>query len=95
MRRDTKLVREEFLSFVRTKPCMISHAHIGNTECHHLVAVGWREAKRVDFTAINLCRAAHSEIEQIGVEKFEKKYSVNVWQEAAWLLIEYMIDQGA
>lgn len=70
---------------------MISHRHIGPTECHHLIAVGWRQAKRNDLTAVNLCRAAHSEIEQIGVEKFQEKYQLDVWRESAWLLIEWFV----
>jgi hypothetical protein len=97
MRRDIKILCPEFLEFVRSKECMVAHRHIGSTEGHHLVARGWREAKRNDLTAINLCRAAHSEIEQIGVEKFEAKYSVSVWKENAWLMIEFFSDpnQGA
>lgn len=89
MRRDIKILCPAYLKFVRSKPCMIGHQHIGTTESHHLVAVGWREAKRNDFTAINLCRGAHAEIEQIGVQKFESKYSVRVWEEAAWLMMEW------
>lgn len=89
MRRDAKIIAPLYLQFVKSKPCIISHECKGPIDAHHLVAQGWRQSKRNDLTAISLCRAAHSEIEQIGVEKFEHKYEVNIWREVAWLLIEY------
>lgn len=93
MNRSTKVKCSAFLEFVRSKPCLVSHNHVGQSECHHLVARGWRDAKRNDMTGIPLCRAAHVEIEQIGVEKFEKKYHVQVWTELSWLLIEFFINE--
>ena len=89
MIRGRKIICQAYADFIKSKPCMISHRHIGPVDAHHLVAQGWRQAKRNDLTAVNLCRAAHSEIEQIGVEKFQDKYQVNVWRESAWLLIEW------
>ena len=94
MNRTTKIIVPDFLDLVRSKSCLISHVHVGATECHHLIARGWRESKRNDLTAINLCRAAHSELEQIGVEKFQEKYKINLWKEAAWLLMEFFLDKS-
>lgn len=94
MRRDAKIICPEFLDFVRSKSCTVGRDCLGPLDPHHVVAVGWRESKRNDFTALPLCRKHHGEIEQIGVEKFEAKYKVSVWAENAWLQIEFWLDEG-
>lgn len=94
MRRDIKLISPDYLNFIRKQICLVTHHHIGKSEPHHLKARGWGEGKRNDFTALPLCRAAHSEIEQIGVQKFQAKYELDLYQEMAWLLMAYMIENN-
>ena len=87
MRRDSKIICKEYLDFVRSKPCCVSGE--GPVDVHHLIAQGWRQAKRNDFTCVPLTRLKHSEVEQIGARKFEKKYNIDLWKEAAFLLMEF------
>lgn len=90
MNRSAKIICEAFKEFAKEHGCIaVAGNHVGPIDPHHLVARGWREAKRNDFTCVGLCRKHHGEIEQAGVEKFEAKYKVSVWKENAWLLIEF------
>ena len=94
MRRDIKILSPKYLDFIRSKPCLVSHSHIGGTDAHHVIARGWRNSKQMDLSCLPLCRSAHVEIEQIGVEKFSDKYDVNIWRELFWLLVEFAVSQG-
>lgn len=93
MRRDAKIISEPFKRFVKEQRCISWATNCaGPTDPHHLVAEGWRKAKRNDLTCVPLCRGHHGEIEQIGVDKFEAKYAVNVWKENSWLQMEFFAD---
>ena len=91
MIQNDKIVMPQYLKFLRDKPCVVIHQHAGKTEVHHLKAVGWREWKRNDLTGIPICRAGHTEIEQIGMNKFEEKHGVTMWKEAFYLFLEYAV----
>ena len=91
MIQNVKIVLPEYLKFVKSKPCPILHVHGGPMDIHHLKAVGWREWKCNDLTGVPLCRAAHTEIEQIGESAFREKYNVNLWKEAFFLLLEFAV----
>lgn len=82
-----KIINEEYLDYIRSKPCLICGI---KSDPHHLIARTWRESKRNDYTAINLCRKHHSEVEQIALSKFESKYHINLWKEVALLIINYV-----
>src|SRR6185369_1059062 len=88
MNRQTKIVCEEYLKWVRSQPCCVC----GRTpvDPDHLKARGRGEAKRNDFTAIPLCREHHSERDQ-GLEKFQAKYHINLWEEVAYCLMQFWI----
>ena len=87
MRRDIIIHDPDYLQFIRTKPCCVC----GNpgVDSDHLVHQGWRGAKRNDLTAIPMCREDHTARHKIGTDGINEKYGVNLWREAAWLLIEY------
>lgn len=91
MAHSEKLICREYLDFVKSKPCIALGVHIGPTDPHHLIAVGWRRAKQNDFSAVSLCRKHHGELEQIGPSKFENLHSVNLWRENCRLLTEFFI----
>jgi len=63
-------------------------------DCDHLQARGTGNGKRNDLTGIPMCRGHHSERGQLGDTRFQKKWGVNLWQEAAWFLIEFFIHEG-
>ncbi len=66
------------------------------SEPHHLKAMGkdhgyYNKQHKKHLSVIPLCRVHHSEVGTIGVEKFEKKYHLNLWYEcwrnlANWLM---------
>lgn len=71
-------VDEMYLQFVRTQPCVVASCNT-KAEPHHLISRG---AWGSDYTCIPMCRKHHSEIEQLGTDKFQHRYSLNTWQEA-------------
>lgn len=91
MRKDAKVVCEEYLDFIRRKHCLVC---LSAGEPHHVQARGRNNAKRNDFTSVPLCRKHHSEIEQIGRQKFEELHEVEIWKEAAYFIIEFVALSG-
>jgi len=91
MNRNDKVIDEDYLDYVRAQPCLVPLCReAGPIDPHHLKAVGWREAKRNDFTAIPLCRKHHSEVEQVSRESFCEKYSMeDLWMDAFFILCEW------
>lgn len=91
MNRNTNIKCHEYKLFVRSKPCCACGK--SPTDFAHNKARGMGNGKQNDLTGIPLCRSCHSESHQIGDEKFQHKYSVNLWQESTYLLIEFFIDE--
>ena len=60
-----------YLAHVRDLGCFC----FDDADSHHLKTKG---SGGSDLTCVPLCRRHHSEIHQIGREKFEKKYSVDL-----------------
>ncbi|MDZ4346126.1 MAG: hypothetical protein U1E51_27250 [Candidatus Binatia bacterium] len=83
MTRNAKIVCPSYLAWVKSQYCLIGFDCLGPMDPHHLIAVQYQESKRNDFTAVNLCRKHHSEVETISVADFELRYEVNLWKEAA------------
>src|SRR4030095_4092816 len=83
------IVDEDYLDFIRSKPCLIATGGMGRVDPDHLQARGTEEHKRNDHTALPFCRKHHSERGQSN-EKFETKYVINLWQEAWRLGVEYL-----
>lgn len=63
---------EAYLDFMRKQPCLIKG---GMSDPHH---VKTRGAGGSDFLTVNLNRKYHSELEQIGMFRFEHKYGVDI-----------------
>ena len=84
MRRDTKILCPKYLEFIRTKSCVVCSK--STVDAHHLVAQGWRQAKRNDFTALPLCREHHQEFHRNGGSIL----GIDLWREAFWHLVEYL-----
>ena len=78
---------KKYLEYIRKIPCLISGKV---ADPHHLTSRG---AYGSDYTALPLARRYHTEIEQIGVKKFEEKYNINVWKEAHRLLERFMLQR--
>lgn len=94
MNRNDKIVDENYLDHVRSLACIVPTCGFRPVDPHHLKAVGWREAKRNDYSTVPLCRRHHSEVEQIGMEKFCAKYSIDdLWKDAFYQLCDYLVQQ--
>ena len=88
---ELKLSSKKYLDYIRKKPCLVC----GLQPCDpdHLKARGMGNANRDghrDFSCIPLCRIHHSERHQIGNQKFENKYNINLWKDAFNLLSNYL-----
>ena len=81
-------VDDVYVSYIKDIPCLVCSR---SSDPHHLKARGWREVKRNDYTCVPLCRIHHTEIETIGMSKFEEGYAISMWQEASRLAIEYLV----
>src|SRR4030095_7573991 len=88
--RTLSIVDDDYLDFIRSKPCLIATGCMGPVDPDHLQARGTEEHKRNDHTALPLCRKHHSERGQIGNDKFETKNVIILWYEAWKLVVEYL-----
>ena len=87
-----RVVCREYLDFVKSHPCCVFHQIVGpnvEADAHHLLTKG---AGGSDFTAIPLCRVAHSEYHSMGKKRFEEKYGVDVWYEVFLLMHEWFVE---
>lgn len=85
------LISKAYLRFIKSKSCVVMHHSCdGPVDPHHLIARGWRESKRDDFSCLPLCRTHHTEVEYGGVEKFQRDYRINLWQENSRLLVDWI-----
>lgn len=89
MNRYEKFILPEYLDFIRTKPC-VACGKRAPTDPDHLIARGWREGKRLDLFTLPLCRKCHSQRHQWGNQKFQEHWQLNLWEQVARLMAEYM-----
>ena len=85
----TKTVDEDYLDFVRSQGCLICGKKPSDPD--HLIARGWREPKRNDFSAVPLCRKHHGERQSKGTKWLNEKYSLDLWREAWRLATEWLL----
>jgi len=87
--RDTKIIDEAYLAYVRKLPCLV--CGYKPVDPDHIRARGWRESKRNDYCAIPLCRRHHVERGQYGDKKFCATYQIgNLWEENFYILSGYL-----
>ncbi len=84
-----KIICEAYLDFIRGRKCVVCGN--GLVDPDHLIARGWRESKRNDFTCVPLCRMHHTERGQTGIMTFEQNHGINLWRDAANLLVEFFL----
>ena len=91
---DTK----DYIKYIRSNGCRVCGKFPVDPD--HLEARGMGGAGKggtvtntiKDFSCIPLCRLHHTERHQLGIEKFEKKYRINCWKDAAHLIRSYFVD---
>lgn len=83
----------EYLDHIRSLDCCVMMDCLGNTVPHHLSTVGMgRDRKKPmleNYWTIPICVKHHDEIHH-SLEKFEKKYSINVLMVALKTLTGYL-----
>ena len=89
---EQKLSSRKYLDYIRNKPCLVC----GSIPCDpdHLEARGMGGANRSgykDYSCVPLCRIHHTERHQLGNQKFEYKYNINLWKDAFNLLRKYFL----
>ena len=89
-------IDEEYLSFIRSKPCIIDDENcLGDIIPHHIRGRGMRGERRQDHLTVPFCSIGHHvggqfSIHIIGIKTFEKKHFVNQYEYAAIFLSEYL-----
>ena len=86
----------EYVDFIRSKQCCVS----GNTvaDPHHLHAIGMganrQKPNARHFTCVPLSRDMHTELHQIVIDRFQAKYKIDLWQEAYYFFINFLVQKG-
>lgn len=78
-----RVADEEYLGWVRGKPCVICERR---GEPHHVKSKG---AGGSDRQVVPLCRVCHTEIHKIGRKTFEGRHNVNLLSNARTLYTQY------
>ncbi len=94
---DLKKETKEYLSFVRSHPCLVCNE--SSVDADHLQARGMGGRKNkgthtgslIDFSTVPLCRIHHTERHSIGTTKFQEKYNINLWREAFMLIRDWYV----
>ena len=83
----------EYMAFIRTKSCLVCDS--GETVPHHTVSVG---AGGSDLLTIPLCADHHNlggdSIHRLGKTTFPEHHNLDIWEEIARLLIEWVEKGG-
>lgn len=90
MDRNSKIVAEQYLDFVRAKACCACGAP-APSDPDHVKARGGGSGKQNDFTAVPLCRGCHSVRHAMTIPQFNQRYRIDLWEEATMLLIEFLV----
>ena len=86
----------EYVDFIRDKKCCVSGNSVADP--HHLHALGMgtnrQKANARHFTCVPLSREMHTELHQQGMNYFQQKYKIDLWQEAYYFFISFLLVQG-
>tara|TARA_R100000773_G_scaffold20599_1_gene18373 strand:+ start:5178 stop:5498 length:321 start_codon:yes stop_codon:yes gene_type:complete len=86
----------DYVDFIRSKVCCVTGN--GVADPHHLHALGMganrKKPNARHFTCIPLSREMHTELHAQGMHYFEQKYNIDLWQEAYYLFISYLVLKG-
>ena len=82
---------KDYLLYVSTHGCLVCGQP--NPDRDHLDTIGMGGNRNndlwEDFSAVPLCRGHHQE-RHINMEKFEKKYRINLWRESHKILMRWL-----
>tara|TARA_R100000657_G_C4674860_1_gene120284 strand:+ start:736 stop:1068 length:333 start_codon:yes stop_codon:yes gene_type:complete len=85
----------EYVDFIRNKQCCVSGSDIADP--HHLHAIGMGSNRLKPnarhFTCIPLSREMHTELHAQGLPYFQQKYKIDLWQEAYYFFINFLIQK--
>ena len=86
----------EYIDFIRAKKCCVSGNHVADPHHLHAIGMGANRTKPNSrhFTCVPLSREMHTELHQIGIKNFENKYNIDLWQEAYYLFISFLVVKG-
>ena len=80
---------QDYIKFVKSHHCLIcGNSPVDPDHLEHL-GMGGSGKSFKDWSCINLCRVHHRERHDIGTNKFEEKYNINLWKEAFNLIRRY------
>jgi len=78
---------EKYKAYIRTYPCLICQQT--PVDPHHIEKAG-TGIKGSDYMTVPLCRKHHNQVDEMGVDTFEKHYNICLVTEACKLHIPYM-----
>jgi hypothetical protein len=85
-------VDKKYLAFIRKQPCLVCRDYLSDPHHPKHTKYGGELGKNIkpdDKKAIPLCRTHHAIQENIGEERFYKKYNINPLEEIKRLNAKY------
>ena len=81
---------KDYLKYIKSKNCLVCGVSpVDPDHLEHLGMGGANKGGLKDYSCVPLCRMHHRFRHDGGTEKFERRYKINLWKEAFYLLREY------
>jgi len=71
----SKFRRDPYVRWIKSLPCSVQGAHAGPIDPNHHPTVG--STGQVHRRIMPLCRGHHTELGDVGVESFQRKYGID------------------
>ena len=88
LKKPIRLKDEEYLEFIRLKPCII--CHMKKSEVHHVKTKG---AGGSDYLTVPLCSKHHisgsKSVHNMGILSFSNYWNINLYEYISTFLVEY------
>tara|TARA_Y100000114_G_scaffold62587_1_gene57349 strand:+ start:353 stop:619 length:267 start_codon:yes stop_codon:yes gene_type:complete len=87
---------KDYLKYIKSKHCLV--CGVSPVDPDHLEHIGMGNNRSLqssilkNYTCVSLCRKHHTERHDLGLRRFEKKYNINLWKEAFYLLRGYFAE---
>tara|TARA_B100001939_G_C16942197_1_gene618741 strand:- start:1588 stop:1854 length:267 start_codon:yes stop_codon:yes gene_type:complete len=86
-------VKKDYIKYIKSKHCLVcGRTPVDPDHLEHLGMGGSNKDGLKDYSCVPLCRMHHRFRHDGGTEKFEKRYKINLWKEAFYLLRGYFAE---
>lgn len=85
---------KDYIKYIKSKHCLICGSNVVDPDHLQHIGMGGDRTKQSikDFSCVPLCREHHTERHNLGTDRFEQEYNINLWKEAFYLLRGYFAE---